>query len=173
MQWEMMVVALALQALVMLVFSAGYAGVVWHHMARDTAPDAARFLQQTEHAYVAPHVMLRWSQEVFKNNVLHYSYIKVLQQTLLINRRIKSLCPVNNPIIACRMCCLALVCCTTLSPTPCFRVDDPQALGPTWQPGVVEQQGEVIRMLEQQKQALYAQVLTLQGVAERYVKCAF
>lgn len=49
------------------------------------------------------------------------------------------------------------------------RVEDPQALGPTWQPGVVEQQGEVIRMLEQQKQALYAQVLTLQGVAERCV----
>lgn len=58
-QWEMMVVAMTLQALVMLVFSAGYAGVIWRHVTRDTAPDAARFLQQTEHAYVAPHVMLR------------------------------------------------------------------------------------------------------------------
>lgn len=42
-------------------------------------------------------------------------------------------------------------------------------MGGTWQPGVVEQQGEVIRMLERQKQALYAQVLTLQGVAQRCV----
>lgn len=58
-QWEMMVAAMALQALVMLVFSAGYTGAVWRHMARDTAPDAARFLQQTDHTYVAPHVMLR------------------------------------------------------------------------------------------------------------------
>lgn len=71
MQWEAMIVAMATQALSMLVFSVGYAGAVWRHTTRDTVPDAARFLQQTEHAYVAPHVMLRWAEVVLVTAIKH------------------------------------------------------------------------------------------------------
>ncbi len=59
-RWETLLVLLALQALVMIVYAAWYAGLVWRHNARQPLPDATSFLKHNDQPYVAPHVILRY-----------------------------------------------------------------------------------------------------------------